>query len=527
MSINDILLDEEDKQPMTGKEFEHIVQVRRYKNHLTEPLVIQKKILVDDIKIGDPQINYGKTIQNLKFEDCCFHGEIKVKASSAGFVTFKDCVFRKPVDIDYFQVDFESTCFFNSDLNILLEKHVHETQISNIIIQGKLIINGSASSLKLENINHNQQIEAQEIIVSAKSKDLFIKHSRCQHLTLSRNIEFDKDIFLEDIQVRRLYIDEIILNGGLNIIHSHIDQVVCTDLKGNNRGLSIFKSVIEKAIFKINTIEHLSIYVSTIKYLELSGSNKKESIINIAQSSISDLNFAGLYNNGLIALRELITAPEGKISFRSSNLGRTDFIYCDFSKAALEFENCKITEAFFSETEFPKRVLVNGTDNYGQAQLVFGQLAAAFQKQGDTIRALEYISRELEAHYRRLKWCSSHFSEKLNLWLNFVSNNFGRDWVRGSLFSFGVGLLFFCLLLISTNEYRWGWPSLDFSLLPAYLKFMNPLRFFELEQLFYNTPKENVIKLNGLSYLADFGGRIFIAYGYYQTIQAFRRFGRK
>jgi hypothetical protein len=56
---------------------------------------------------------------------------------------------------------------------------------------------------------------------------------------------------------------------------------------------------------------------------------------------------------------------------------------------------------------------------------------------------------------------------------------------------------------------------------------MNPLRFFELDALFNNTSKEDNIKLDGRSYLADFGGRIFVAYGYYQTIQAFRRFGRK
>jgi hypothetical protein len=215
------------------------------------------------------------------------------------------------------------------------------------------------------------------------------------------------------------------------------------------------------------------------------------------------------------------------ISFKSSNLGKTDFIYCDFSKALLEFENCKITEAFFSETEFPKKVIVNGRRNYGQAQLIFGQLATAFQKQGDNIRALEYGSRELEAHYKTLKWLSPNFFQKLNLWLNDISNNFGRNWIRGGVFSFCVGFLFFCLLLIATDKYSWGLPSFNFDLLPAYLKFMNPLRFFELEQLFKNTPMEEAIKLNGLSYLADFGGRIFVAYGYYQTIQAFRRFGRK
>ena len=70
-------------------------------------------------------------------------------------------------------------------------------------------------------------------------------------------------------------------------------------------------------------------------------------------------------------------------------------------------------------------------------------------------------------------------------------------------------------------------PKLDFQILTAYLKFMNPLRFFELDALFNNTPVENKLRLNTYSYLSDFIGRIFITYGYYQTIQAFRRFGRR
>lgn len=86
---------------------------------------------------------------------------------------------------------------------------------------------------------------------------------------------------------------------------------------------------------------------------------------------------------------------------------------------------------------------------------------------------------------------------------------------------------FFCLLLISTGNYRFGIPVLETNLLPAYFKFMNPLRFFELETIFRNTPIDNKVRLMPLSYLADFGGRIFITYGYYQTIQAFRKFGRK
>ena len=128
---------------------------------------------------------------------------------------------------------------------------------------------------------------------------------------------------------------------------------------------------------------------------------------------------------------------------------------------------------------------------------------------------------------QKIRLFSSDCFQKISLWLNSISNDFGRNWIRGAIFSFGVGLLFFCCLLVSTNSYKWGLPIFEKGLLPAYLKFMNPLRFYELETIFNNTPKQGIIKLTGLSYLSDFAGRIFIAYGYYQTIQAFRRFGRK
>jgi len=56
---------------------------------------------------------------------------------------------------------------------------------------------------------------------------------------------------------------------------------------------------------------------------------------------------------------------------------------------------------------------------------------------------------------------------------------------------------------------------------------MNPLRFFDTDALFTKGNNKPYLTLTNLSYLWDFLGRVFVAYGYYQTIQAFRRFGRK
>jgi len=491
-------------------------QKRLHGKEINDPIVMQDRL----------SNNLNTYIKDLTFDECIFNEDVNIGSyEKAGNVTFYNCIFNKSIGIEFRNSSFTGNCVVNSDLRIQASND--ETEISEIAVKGTLEVLGSPPKLTLKNINHGQDIKDQKIKISAPSHKILIQDIVGKQLEFSDHIKFVGELIVKNVEVSELVIGAIVLDTEMIINDCNITKFQIGNLSGNTRALIISDSVIGEMKLNIGTLKKTSIKDGSINNLQLHASNEKENILNIEKATIVNLKFENVFNNGLITLRELRIPPNGLVSFKSSNLGKADFIYCNFSKAILEFENSKITEAFFSETEFPKKVLVNGKKNYGQAQLTFGQLATAFQKQGDNIRALEYNSRELEAHYRTLKWLSPNFFHKLNLWLNAISNNFGRYWMLGVLFSFGIGLLFFCFLLVSTHQYKWGVPSFDWNLLPAYLKFMNPLRFFELEALFNNTPKEGSIKLNGLSYLADFGGRIFVAYGYYQTIQAFRRFGRK
>jgi hypothetical protein len=102
-----------------------------------------------------------------------------------------------------------------------------------------------------------------------------------------------------------------------------------------------------------------------------------------------------------------------------------------------------------------------------------------------------------------------------------------RNWGRGLLFSFATGLFFCYFLIVSSKEFHICWPTIDGRLVSAFFRFMNPLRFFETENLFKGSSDRPFLMLQPISYAIDFVARIFIAYGYYQTIQAFRRYGRK
>lgn len=289
---------------------------------------------------------------------------------------------------------------------------------------------------------------------------------------------------------------------------------------GDKRSLTINRGEIGTIDLPLNYLEKAEILNCRCDTILLRDAHKKDSLLSIEKVTFKHLLFRKVFNYGQISLKELKISKDAKVSLLSSNLGKTDFINCRFSGAILEFENSKIVECFLSESDFPENILINGAKNYAQAQLAFGQLTTAFQKQGDTIRALEYQAREVEAHFWGITPWHSDPLTKFNLGLNWLSNDFGRNWLRGVFFSFSVGVIFFVLILMSSCAF-FCIPKIQENLVSTFLMFMNPLRFIDLERLF------SELKLNNWSYLWDFLGRIAVAYGYYQTIQAFRRFGRK
>jgi hypothetical protein len=152
-----------------------------------------------------------------------------------------------------------------------------------------------------------------------------------------------------------------------------------------------------------------------------------------------------------------------------------------------------------------------------------------FKSNGDDLEYVKYvrlekkpiyemISRNLATTKRTKFYNYFHFSFDLfSLILNKVSNNNRNSYLLGILFTISVGLFFFTSSLLSLpyfyfelNPYRWQ--MLDFW--KFYLTFMNPTHDVKL---FDN------LSPNGWTYFWQTWGRIFVGYGIYQTVQAFRK----
>ncbi len=108
-------------------------------------------------------------------------------------------------------------------------------------------------------------------------------------------------------------------------------------------------------------------------------------------------------------------------------------------------------------------------------------------------------------------------SDYLIFSLNRYSNNHGTSYWRGIAFTFLVGWAFFYSSLLTTQGF--DYTSFDWEICKSYFKyyfdFMNPTHRID-----YLKPLE----AGAWSYLWDFLGRVFISYGIYQTVQAFRKY---
>lgn len=112
-------------------------------------------------------------------------------------------------------------------------------------------------------------------------------------------------------------------------------------------------------------------------------------------------------------------------------------------------------------------------------------------------------------------------SDFLLLSLLWYSNKFGLSWVRGICFTLIVGWLFFILVNTNLDEpmFVWGlngWDSFT-KVCVEYRNFLYPVR--SLDALSNFNPNIKAV-------IFDFLGRIFVGFGYYQTIQAFRKYGK-
>ena len=116
------------------------------------------------------------------------------------------------------------------------------------------------------------------------------------------------------------------------------------------------------------------------------------------------------------------------------------------------------------------------------------------------------------------------------LYLNRISNSFGMSWGQGVLFTCVTAWIFFVLIntlgitslpdKTSSPLFVWGWNGWN-SFSGVWQNYLRMFYLTKFEDVF-NTS----IRLNALGETLFFVSKIFVSYGIYQTISAFRKYGK-
>ena len=253
-----------------------------------------------------------------------------------------------------------------------------------------------------------------------------------------------------------------------------------------------------------------------------------------------------------------IKGPTFRIA--QSSLGKTEFMDCDLESFRLEFNNAKITEVFMSGGTVPEdKIFICDEDNNEEKDAlrreeqnvsVYNQLKKIFEGQGDIYLSTHFQSKTAEhqekvltirrskekqdfkedkptlvglltlkrnAWQKLLNWFSTTFWDLITFKLNWISNRHGESWGQAFVFTSAVAAIFYLLFLGVIGRLLKN-TAFDWDLAGKYFTYLDPTHKIDFIEH---------TKLNFAAYLIDFLSRIFVGYGIYQFISAFRKHGKK
>ena len=308
--------------------------------------------------------------------------------------------------------------------------------------------------------------------------------------------------------------------------------------------------------FKDVQIVHLPLpkeQISPNKFMDIFYLNKFEKgKLKIQNSSITNLFAIGQHVDTYFELTELIcrkatfiddfgqngivkikTCSElSTISFSSANIANLEIFNSDFSRTNFISDQSIFEKIKWQSVQWSGNLeLYRNSENNDQLNDSFRRetlrtLKLNAQIQQDTINYIKFHSLELQAYKIQIRTKKWYNGDRILLFLNTISNKHGLSWERGVWFSLGIGALFFIpnLFLLNNPYWEFGWTHWsDFWRVAGTTIILFSQSLYAAHSFDYL----NDYDPKGIVYVFDLIGRIFLTYGYYQTIIAFRKFGRR
>lgn len=384
------------------------------------------------------------------------------------------------------------------------------------------------------------------------------------------NCDISTDLFIKDSKLNTLNFSNVRITSN----HFHITSSEILNIRINSSAtkrseiinLMLHQLNYEKTIvdFTFNVFQHLTIkdcvfrkffginnffseiYLTKIEVIEEFVFNKSnvESVFELRNSDLTKSNF---YQSSLpqnCDIKNTVFKEITNFNYLQSNTANLYFDTCVFENI-VNFDNSKFGQLKFVGTVFKDISTFNNVEfNYNfllenshfEKNAFFGKLLELNSVKLFDLNTLRTIKAQLlkadnridynrvNAYEQRKYFQEISFkdSDYYILWLNKISNNFGTSWVNGIWFTLKCSILFFTLLLLVNGFVKSSYP-LSIDLDGQWAKFDVVLAEFLnfIFSLGFSSPE---FQSNGWLFLIFIFAKIFIGFGIYQTVAAFRKF---
>lgn len=462
-------------------------------------------------------------------------------------------------------------------LNNLPEVHLHNTETKDIIINN--------STTKDIFIFDNSIIGAIKIANSKTATIWCLHHSKTDYVRIENShiyglwVVMNKSLGYIEIATSKIATLNLYAASVATIYiksDTSINRLSLKQLNHESKSLDISDSTIGELELMLSYQYNITVKAndakkySTVQNLKFVDTTFPVGVnINIAQTHINKLQLASFINQGIVVFSDVMpieivekfqldkkgnavrdidgvfrlikskpNESPSTIEIKDSDVGNMQFIGCSLASfSKFIFRNSKLQNIFLADTQLPAKesITTHKADLFEQRRLALSQFKKIYETQGDAVRASEYRAEEMEVyrHYllrkknlptRKERW--NRRAELTNLWLNKFSSYYGNNWLRGVVVTFGVSTILYTWYcssrgILPASVYNdENWKTFG-RLLPYYFEFLNPIH----KTSFFEHIEEG--EPNPGALLIDYLSRIVVSYLVYQTIAAFRKFGKR
>lgn len=371
--------------------------------------------------------------------------------------------------------------------------------------------------------------------------------------------------FKKPINISRNEIKSTLIYPSFVVI---LNFEVTHDCKINIKGNQAIKIIIGRfAIHQLS--QYISIENTSIFQLGFSSfDNQSSNIFSIKNCNISNISLFHFNNHGKITFNNIspieqnvfnnikfgnfsrssgnnsepieqkfsnMLSPSKSLTISHSNVGNLDFISCKLENYKLFINSSKLLNIFYTNTTFPEKIEVSASNNLSKDEILFKlkdiyeQLQTVSSKQGDKNNSIHWLAKSQECYEKTLSY------KNLDWWMlkaNKLSNNYRRNWLQGVFFTIISALVFYIPLVLCSDG------NFNICVTPSQCNTLESLSYFfkthfsNFFEFLNPAHKVDFLKIEvqdnfkPLSGFFDFFGRLFIGFGIYQTIQAFRKLGK-